>query len=445
MHLHTQNRPKTRARTCAETARLERPSRTGSPISSPSSNPEGTQEDLKTWSERKRPPPPPPPPLLLVQPISQKVPGCGLVKCIFCLSQSWLVPVKPGATGSGEALSRSSPIKFVCVYDSTGLGGFCFGDLGFFLVAFWVFLISPLLILFILQVHSNAARFISPTLVRPSLGDTSLHQDQATAGLKSQPSSYHPGENAGAATPASDHRVCHTAALVTRAAKHTAGFAWVLQQDTSALSQGSAATILQGCCSVSRITPSPSAPAQRDLAALHGLECKASNNIAAPLPKPSLQSSQQIALLHEAQQHAEQLPVIAEGSWKALEPCWQSMCWGSQQQREGWLFHAALKATACYVGAREAHDSLGYPGQTGRKMQASDEPGSLTLTEPRRFDLGLVFNQREVATSPSSTATSPNPAGPCSCCLWLQAPPWPGDRRAVQLMPARALAARRQR
>ena len=78
------------------------------------------------------------------------------------------------------------------------------------------------------------------------------------------------------------------------------------------------------------------------------------------------------------------------------------------------------------------------------KMQASGEPGSLTLTEPCHFDLGLAFNQREVATSPGSTAASPIPAVPCSCFLWPQAPPWPGDRRAAHPMPARALATRRQ-
>lgn len=192
------------------------------------------------------------------------------------------------------------------------------------------------------------------------------------------------------------------------------------------------------------ITSSPSAPAHWDLAPLHGLGCKASNEVAIPLPKPSLQGSQQIALLRETLQHVEQLPVITEGSWKAPDPHWQSPRQGVQQQREGWLLRAAVKAAACYIEAWEDHDDLGYPGQTGRKMQASDEPGSLTLTEPHHFDLGLVFNQREVATSPSSTAVSPIPAVLCSCCLWPQAQAWPGDRRAAQLMPARALAARRQ-
>lgn len=143
-----------------------RPSRTGSPISSPSSNPDGTQEDLRTWSERKHPPPPPPP--LLVQPVSRKVPGCGLVKCIFCLSQFWLVPVKPGATGSGEALSRSSPIKFVEFMTQQVLVFYLF-----------IFKIPPLLILSILQARSNAARFTSPTLVGPSWGDTGSDNSRA--------------------------------------------------------------------------------------------------------------------------------------------------------------------------------------------------------------------------------------------------------------------------
>ena len=113
---------------------------------------------------------------------------------------------------------------------------------------------------------------------------------------------------------------------------------------------------------MSWITPSPSAPAHRDLAPLHGLGCKASNNVAAPLPKPLLQGSQQIVSLREAQQHVEQLPVITKGRWKAPEPRWQLPCQGSRQQREGWLLLAALKASAHYVEAREDHDSLGYPG-----------------------------------------------------------------------------------
>lgn len=65
------------------------------------------------------------------------------------------------------------------------------------------------------------------------------------------------------------------------------------------------------------------------------------------------------------------------------------------------------------------------------KCRPGDEPGSLTLTKPRRFDPGLVFNQREVATSPGSTAASPIPAAPPAPSASVA----PGDGRWHQVQP----------
>ena len=190
-------------------------------------------------------------------------------------------------------------------------------------------------------------------------------------------------------------RVCHPAALLTGAAKHAAAFAarhiYTLQGH-------------QGCRSVPRGTPSPSAPAHRDSAPLHGLGCKASNHF----PKPTLRGSRQAASLHEARQHAEQLPVVAAGTG-----AWLAIAAPGQPAAEGRVAPlCGSESPACCAEAREHRDRLGYPGQPSGEMQASEEPGSLTLAEPRRFDRGLGFNQGEVATSPGSTAASPTPAVP---------------------------------
>lgn len=285
--------------------------RTGSPVSSPSSNPEGTR-DLKMWSERKHHHPPPPPPLLLVQPVGREVSGRGVVKCILSLSQTWPVPVKSGATGSGEALSHGSPIKLV------------------------EFMTQQLLILFCNC--PTAASLHSPGTLGPSLlrsapprgtepGGPFSPQDQTTVGLSSQLSSDHVGEDTRAATPVRYHRLCHATALVTGAA----GFAWPSQQDPSFKAQGPPRTLLRAL-----------EPRQLQLTAtrVSGLRCEAPKDVATPLPKPSLWGNRQTAPVREAWRHVERLPGITEGAGR----------------------HRHL------AGNRQGPGRSG-PGQTSRKMQ----------------------------------------------------------------------------
>lgn len=121
MHLCTQTgrKPEPGA---AETARPERPSRPGLlfPAQAPALGAhERTERPRRKGSS------------ILVYcycpalSMSGEIAGCGSAKCTFCLSHTWLVPVKSGGTGSGKVLSRSSPIKFVEFMTQRVLISFC--------------------------------------------------------------------------------------------------------------------------------------------------------------------------------------------------------------------------------------------------------------------------------------------------------------------------------